>query len=320
MRVVILALAAAAVLCVGGLAAAIAFSRPAALAPMTSVENAFDGVDFSDLPAVSTFAARDGTRLGYRAYRGDPQRVVVLIHGSSGTSASMHAVARAIHEAGATVYALSMRGHDGQGRSGDVDYIGQLEDDVVDLLKVLGPRTPGQTRTLLGFSSGGGFTLRFAGSPNGGQFDRLILISPQFPHDAPTVRQDAGGWVSVAIPRYVGLSILTRFGITAFNGLTTLGMAVDPARAAAARQTSAYSFRMMRNFGPSDDYLGDFRRFKGPITLLAGAKDEIFLADRFAPVVKPARRDVRIEIVPGIDHMGMTTQPTALAAIVAAAR
>lgn len=305
-------------LAIAALAAAIAFSRPAPLAPMTSVENAFDGADFSDLPAAMSFAARDGTRLDYRAYRGDPKRIVVLIHGSSGTSASMHLVARAIHAAGATVYALSMRGHDGQGRSGDVDYIGQLEDDVADFMKTLGPRRPGEVRMLLGFSSGGGFALRFAGGANGALFDRLILVSPQFPHDAPTVRPDGGGWVSVAIPRYVGLSILTRLGITGFNGLTTLGMAVDPERAAAAHQTGAYSFRMMRNFGPSDDYLGDFRRFKGPITLLVGSKDEIFVADRFAPLVKPARGDVRIEIIPGIGHMAMTTRPAALAAIAAA--
>ncbi len=130
---------------------------------MTSVSDAFAGTDFSNMPPKSHFTARDGTRLDYRAYPGDPARVVVLVHGSSGTSASMHLVAKAIHAKGATVFALAMRGHDGTGRSGDVDYIGQLDDDVVDFIKTLGPRKTGETRTLLGFSSGGGFSAAVRG-------------------------------------------------------------------------------------------------------------------------------------------------------------
>lgn len=299
------------------LAAAIAFSQPAQLPPMISVSAAFAGTDFSGAPAKRHFTARDGTALDYRAYPGDPNRIVVVIHGSSGTSISMHLVAKAIHARGATVYALAMRGHDGTGRSGDIDYIGQLDDDVMDFLKTLGPRMPGQTRTLLGFSSGGGFALRFAGGPNGKAFDRLILVAPQFPHDAPTARPNAGGWVSVAVPRIVGLSLLTRVGITTFNGLPVLRMAVNPDPAVGL--TPVYSFRMLRNFGPSDDYLGDIRRVHGPFALFAGAKDEIFVADQFAPLLKPVRPDLTVTVIPGLSHMEMTTKPPALDALAAAA-
>jgi alpha-beta hydrolase superfamily lysophospholipase len=320
MKIVAIALAALALIALAALAGTIAFSAPADIAPMASVENAFEDTDFSDMPEKKRYAARDGAMLAYRAYPGDPLRVVVLVHGSSGTTASMHPLARAIHAAGATVYTVAMRGHDGTGRSGDIDYIGQLDDDLADFVKMLGPRNKGEVRTLLGFSSGGGFALRFAGGTNRTLFDRLILIAPQFPHDAPTVRQDAGGWVSVAIPRYAALLLLNKMGIHWFDGLSTLRMAVDPKRAAETGQTGVYSFRMMRNFGPGNDYLGDFTRFKGPVTLLAGSADEIFIASRFAPVVHGARRDVRVELVPGINHMGMTTKAAALAAIVAAAR
>jgi len=305
-----------ALIVVTGLAAVIALSTPAPLPQMTSVSAAFVGTDFSNMPPKSHFTARDGTRLGYRAYPGDPARIVVLMHGSSGTSGSMHLVAKAIHAKGATVYALAIRGHDGTGRSGDIDYIGQLDDDVMDFLKTLGPRTPGQTRTLLGFSSGGGFALRFAGGPNGTAFDRLILVAPQFPHDAPTVRPNAGGWVSVAIPRLVGLSLLTRIGITAFNGLPVLRMAVNPDPAVGL--TPVYSFRMLRNFGPNDDYLGDIRRVHGPVALFAGEKDEIFVAHAFAPLLKPVRPDLTVTILPGLSHMEMTTKPLALDALAAA--
>jgi pimeloyl-ACP methyl ester carboxylesterase len=302
-----------------GFGATIALSSPAPPPPMQGVADAFKGLSFTDLPPLRHFTARDGTTLAYRSYAGDPTRVVILIHGSSGTTASMHFVARAIYAKGATVYALAMRGHDGTGRSGVIDYVGQLDDDVADFLTSLGPRPTGQRRTLLGFSSGGGFALRLAGGANGALFDRLVLVSPQFPYDAPTARPDAGGWVSVAVPRLLALSALDRLGITVFGGLPVLAMAVDPARAIEARQTPVYSYRMLRNFGPSDDYLGDIRRFHGPIALYVGANDEIFRADRYAPLLKPVRPGIAVTVLPGLGHMDMTVKPSALAALAEAA-
>ena len=304
---------------IAALAAVIALDAPQTPATMKSVSDPFAGVDFSGVPPKQHYAARDGTALVYRAYPGDPKRIVVLIHGSSGTTEGMHLVARDIRARGATVYALAMRGHDGTGRSGDIDYIGQLDDDVVDFLKALGPRPPGQTRTLLGFSSGGGFALRFAGSANGALFDRLILVAPQFPYFAPTMRHGAGGWVSLALPRIIALGVLNRFGITAFNGLPVLAMAVDRARLAETGLTPVYSYRMLRNFGPTDDYLGDVRRAPGPVRVFDGEKDEIFYAGKFAPLLKPLRPDLTVTVIPGLSHMEMTLKPAALDAIAAAA-
>ncbi|HXC55625.1 MAG TPA: alpha/beta fold hydrolase [Rhizomicrobium sp.] len=299
-------------------AAVIAFSAPKSLPPMASVSNAFEGVDFQDLPPKQLFAARDGEKLALRAYPGDPLRIAMLIHGSAGTSASMHPLARALQAHGATVYALGMRGHDGTGRSGDIAYIGQLEDDVVDFVRTLGPRPPGQHRTLLGFSSGGGFALRFAGGPNGALFDRLILVSPQFPYHAPTSRPDAGGWVSLALPRIVALTALNRIGIAAFNALPVLALAVDRKRLAQTQLTPVYSFSMLRSFAPGDDYLGDVRRVNGPLDVFVGASDEIFRAEHYAPLLKPVRPEARVTVVPGLGHMDMTIKPAALDAIAAA--
>jgi pimeloyl-ACP methyl ester carboxylesterase len=302
----------------GLVAGIVAFDSPRSPLPMTSVARVFDGVDFSDMPSTQTFAARDGTQLLYRHYRGASDRIVVLVHGSSGTSASMHAVARAIHQHGATVYALAMRGHEGTGRSGDINYIGQLDDDLVDFVETLGPRMLGQRRTLLGFSSGGGFALRFAGGSHGAAFDRLVLVAPQLPHDAPTSRPAAGGWVSVAIPRIMALSLLERIGITMFGGLPVLAMAVDPARAAAIRQTPVYSFRMQQNFGARAGYLDDVRRVSGDISLFVGGNDEIFRAEKYAPHLQPVRPDLKVVITPGLTHMEMTVKPTALEALAGA--
>lgn len=313
MRTILIAVLVLVVLVACTIGAVLAFTAPKVPPPMASVENAFKGADFTGMPEKSHFTARDGTRLDYRAYPGDPRRVVVLVHGSSGTSQSMHFVAQALHQDGATVYALAMRGHDGTGRYGDVDYIGQLDDDLVDFVTTLPAKPQGGTRVLLGFSSGGGFVLRFAGSPNGHLFDRFILVSPQMPARSPLMRPNGGGWVSVSIPRVILLSTLDRFGIHAFDGLEAIHFAVAPQNE--KYQTSSYSWRMLRNFGPSDDYLGDLKRAPGPVAILAGQNDEIFHSDRYAATLKPARPDLTITLVPGLGHMDMTTKPSALAAI-----
>ncbi len=313
MRVAFTLVAVLAVLVFASFGAVLAFDAPKAPPAMASVEHAFDHADLSKAPPMGHFTARDGTRLVFRAYPGSTRDVVVLVHGSSGTSASMLLVAQALNTRSATVYVLGMRGHDGTGRSGDIDYIGQLDNDVVDFMKTLGPKHVGERRTLLGFSSGGGFVLRFAGGANAREFDRFILVSPQLPVNSPVMRPNAGGWVAPAIPRIIALRILSRAGIHNFEGLPVLAFAVPPEMQGV--QTAFYSYRMFRNFGPTGHYLEDLRRAPGPVVLLAGANDEIFYSDRYAALLKPVRPDLAVTIVPGMGHMDMTVQPSALDAI-----
>lgn len=313
MRLAVILFAVVIVLVLATMAGILAFDAPQAPPAMASVVYAFDHVDLSHAPPIEHFTARDGTSLVFRAYPGHTRETIVLVHGASGTSITMHRVAQTLNARGATVYALGMRGHDGTGRSGDIDYIGQLDDDVVDFIKRLPPKAIGERRTLLGFSSGAGFVLRFAGGANARLFDHFILVSPQLPADSPVMRPNAGGWASAAVPRIVVLTTLARFGIGMFGGLHVLAFAVPPERYNV--QTPFYSYRMLENFGPRHDYLADLKNAPGPVSLLAGDQDEIFYSDRYAALLKPVRPDLRITIVRGMGHMDMTLKPAALAAI-----
>jgi alpha-beta hydrolase superfamily lysophospholipase len=298
------------------LAAIIAFSRPTAPPPQTSIAAPFHAVDFSDLPPTTTFPARDATPLAYRRYPGNPDRVVVLIHGSSASSASMHAVAKALAAAGATVIVPDIRGHGRSGPLGDIAYIGQLEDDLEDLLNSIGqPHQPAEI-TLIGFSSGGGFALRIAGGRLAARFTRTILLAPFLRYDAPNARPAAGGWTSVAVPRLLALSFLTKIGITPFNGLPVLAFAVEAGNP--NHLTTTYSYRLLTNFQPHDDYLADIRRAAKPLMVVAGADDEIFRTDQLHAALAPANPNIRIDIVPGIGHIGLITTPAGTAAITAA--
>jgi non-heme chloroperoxidase len=312
MRKVLWVFAGLIVLVLGGLGAVLAFDAPVKPPPLASVSEPFAKVDFSDLPAIRTYPARDGTKLGYRVYDGGGTQAVVLIHGSSDDGAGLHPLAKALRDAGASVYAPVLRGHGNFGRSGDIDHIGQLEDDLADFVAVLRRLHPGCSFSLIGFSSGGGFVLRVIATPDEKLFDRFIMISPALPPGSPTIRPDTGGWVSVAKPRIIVLALLNRLGVDWFNGLPIVAFATSPK---APNLTSVYSFRLAVDFGAPRDYLAALGRSKKPTALLVGGSDELFFPDRFAPLLKPARPDLPITTVPGIGHIGMTVTPEGIAAV-----
>jgi non-heme chloroperoxidase len=290
----------------------LAFDAPVKPPPLASISEPFADVDFSDLPAAQTYSARDGVKLGYRAYQGGSAQVVVLMHGSSDDGAGVHPLAKALRDAGASVYVPVLRGHGHSGRNGDIDYIGQLENDLADFVAVLRPLHPNASFSLIGFSSGGGFVLRVIGAPDEKLFDRFIMISPALPQSAPTIRPNTGGWVSVAKPRIIALVMLNRFGVSWFNGLPIVAFATSPK---AQNLTSVYSFRLAVDFGAPRDYLAALGRSKKPTAILVGGSDELFFPDRFAPLLRSARPDLPVTIVPGIGHIGMTVTPAGIAAI-----
>ena len=148
---------------------------------LMSVSKTAGAVDRSTMPGLDRFHARDGTELAYRHY---PARspatgqIAIVVHGSSGSSVAVHALADALAKRGVETYAPDMRGHGGSGTRGDIVYLGQLEDDFSDFVGEIRKVHPVAPLTLLGHSSGGGFALRIAGSPIQNLFVRTVLLSP----------------------------------------------------------------------------------------------------------------------------------------------
>ena len=79
--------------------------------------------------------------------------------------------------------------------------------------------------------------------------------------------------------------------------------------------TSVYWFRLAVDLGAPRDYLSALGRSRKPAALLVGGADELFYPDRYAPLFEPVRPDLRISIVPGIGHIGMTVAPAGIAAV-----
>jgi alpha-beta hydrolase superfamily lysophospholipase len=278
---------------------------------LMSISTTARAVDRSDMPAIDRFIGRDGTQLAYRHY---PARapaagqIAIVVHGSSGSSIAVHALANGLAARGVEVYAPDIRGHGASGTRGDIVYLGQLEDDMSDLVAEI-RKTNFAPLTLLGHSSGGGFALRVAGSPVQNLFERTILLAPYLGYDAPSSRKDAGGWASPDIPRFIGLSLLRRAGITCCESLPTIAFAVAPNSSAILAST--YSYRLMRNFG-SSDYRADLAAAGKPVMLLAGAVDELMFPDKYSDAVGPR---VPVRLIEGVNHMGIVSDPAAVSAI-----
>src|SRR5271155_3548670 len=160
----------------------------AAATPEPPIVEPKDVFDFASLrkpataiepPSLQRYPARDGEQVAYRFYDSAAQRILIFIHGSSYHGSGYHALAAAVSLRGvAKVVLPNLRGHYMSGRRrGDVDYIGQYEHDLDDLIKVL--RGQGLTGpiTLGGHSSGGGLAIRFAGGVHAGAGTSSLLMA-----------------------------------------------------------------------------------------------------------------------------------------------
>jgi pimeloyl-ACP methyl ester carboxylesterase len=226
----------------------------------------------------------------------------------------VHALADALAAHGVETFAPDIRGHGGSGTRGDIAYLGQLEDDMADFVTVVRKRAADAPITLIGHSAGGGFALRLASSPLKDLFARTVLLAPYLGYDAPTNQPHSGGWASADLPRLFALAAMRRIGIDCCESLPTLAFAV-PANSADILAPT-YSYRLMRNFA-TRGYRSDFAAVTKPLTLIAGAADELMLSDKYAEALHEVLPSADVKLLDGIDHMGVVSTVSAVNAIAA---
>jgi pimeloyl-ACP methyl ester carboxylesterase len=307
---------------VGVAAIALALMLAWPLSPPPTLASIHEGalrIDAGSAPDLSHYQARDGTWLAYRLYpaaSGARDRIAILAHGSSGSSMEMHPIAAALAAGGVTAVAVDFRGHGASGTRGDVAYLGQLDDDLADLIAELRKANPAARFSLIGHSAGGGFALRVAGESLGGAFARFLLLSPYLGYSAPTNRpaEGPGLWASPDLPRIVATVLLGRLGIDWPQSLPVIAFANAPE--AKMVVTSRYSFRLLQNYTAPPDWKDAFGRAKGRIAVIAGADDELMDAEAYRRELPPLGAPVTV--IPGVDHMGIVYRPEAIKAIVAA--
>jgi pimeloyl-ACP methyl ester carboxylesterase len=304
---------------------------PAMAGPTTGIDLSPRAVMELPAPPVQKYKARDGGLLAYRYFEpksGEhrPAVVAILLHGSSGSSLNMTVLGDALAKSGVPVFAPDARGQGLSGRRGDIDYIGQLDDDLADLISVVRKTYPDARLVLVGHSAGGGFALRIAGEAEGHLFSRFVLLSPVLGRLAPTPRPGVD-WARPHTGRIVFLTVLNAIGITALNGETAVDFNLPPDTDDLGL-TRSWSYRMMMNYGPRGQtqlfgrpgYLVDAARAPAPIVVIAGADDEQFFAHKYALAFEGLAKPVSVELVPGVGHMGVLSDPHAVSTIVAAVK
>jgi non-heme chloroperoxidase len=312
--------------CIGGLfilGLVTAFVLVASPPPLANLKDVFDFASLRetpsdiDLPSLRRFAARDGEELAYRFYPSTADRILIFIHGSSYHGAGYHALAAAVSLGGAAKVVLpNLRGHYQSGRHrGDVEYIGQLEDDLDDLIKFLRAEHLNGLITLGGHSSGAGLAIRFAGGRHGDAVSSYLLMTPIIPQ-APTVRGGtAGGWANLNLRRLFGLLALNAIGIHGFNGLPVIDFN-KPAKFWDGTETLSYSYRLNVSYHPRYRYQNDIRALGAPTLVLVGANDEANDPEALRTVFAADAPQAQTMILPHIGHFGIFADPAALEAIV----
>lgn len=269
-------------------------------------------LDYGDMPALQSYTARDGSQLDYRYYPSNSDKVLILLHGSGWHSQQFYPLAKQLSEQGfATVVTPDLRGHGrNPQRRGDIDYIGQFEDDLADLITELKQETQVAQVIMGGHSSGGGLALRFAGGEYGNMVDAYLFLAPFIYYNAPTTRPNAGGWANPYTARIIGLSMLNNIGIDGLNDMTCIEFDM-PKSVRNGTETLAYSYRLNTSFSPRD-YGKDLTAITQPLLLLVGKKDETMFADKYQALISNNAinsQQAEVKVLPNLSHMGIVVSP-----------
>jgi len=270
--------------------------------------------DYHDIPRLQTFAARDGKDLAYRHYPCPSSKVLILLHGSGWHSRYLLPLARFVSDEDlADVYTPDLRGHGRDPeRRGDVDYIGQLEDDLADFIAFILRDDPERMVILGGHSSGGGLAIRFAGGRYGCLADAFLLLSPFLKYNAPTMRPNSGGWARPYIRPIIGLTMLNNVGVRWLNRLPIIDFNM-PQEARDGTETLSYSYRLNTSYAPRN-YEKDLSAITQPLFVAVGTEDEAFFADRFEPVISRFTHP-EVRLLEGVSHMGVVVNPAVQPAV-----
>lgn len=263
-----------------------------------------------ELPPLEFFKARDGARLAFRHYPSSTSRTLILIHGGSSHSGIYGTLAHYLSARGvAQVYTPNLRGHAHSGsRFGDVAYVGQLEDDLVDLIHEIRACTSKSQIILAGHSFGAGLVIRFAGGRHLETVDGYVALAPYLGHFAPiNPRPGASGWARIRLLRFAIAAAAYKLGVPHWDGRPVIDFA-PPRAVRDGEETFAYSFRLLASISPRLNYRRDLSAITQPLLVVAGEADELFRVEKYAQEIGRTKRG-RVQLIPGATHLGVVFDP-----------
>ncbi len=259
-----------------------------------------------DLPPLRAFEARDQESLSYRLYEGsgNPDKVVVCLHGSGSHGEYLHDLAKYLSKEAGACLVPNLRGHFGSGKTrGDCSYIGQLEDDLIDLIQELNLQD--KKIYLVGHSSGGGLAIRLAGGEYSDRFAGYVLLAPAIP-TAPTMKKESD-WADPSLVKIISLSLLNGFGITRFNHTQVIHFHM-PDEFHNGTETLSYTFNLNTSYHPRVPYQKDIEGLGDRYICIVGQEDELMEPHEYQTIMEQER----ITILPNEKHLPLVNNQTAM--------
>ncbi len=238
------------------------------------------------------FLMRDGKYLYAQKFPKESNLTIIVLHGVLSNSLEMNFVSGMLRKTlNAEVYALDLRGHGkSDGKPGDVDYIGQYEDDLEDVINSIRKERADEKIILAGHSMGGGIELRFALKKDHPGVDGYLLFAPLLGQNTPTFRKNQDDadtsaknnqpFMKIDFPRIIGLKMLNSIGVRKYNYLPVLFFNLPK-----EVPLNRYSYRSDMSMAP-DDYKAGLHAIKKPLFVLVGSNDEVFDAAAFVTAIR----------------------------------
>ncbi len=284
-------------------------------APFPAVDHATTAEDLrsEDISAADTraslqFMARDGSVLVAKRYGPATDKVILLLHGVASNQSLMLIPAAMLSDAsGLEVITFDLRGHGlSDGPRNDVDYIGQYEDDVEDVIRTLIAEAPGRTVILAGHSMGGGIAMRYSLKNDAPEPAAYLLFAPNF-GEGPTEgggdsEKEPDGTPSVVqfdLLRMIGQIMMNVAGIDAFDREPILYFNFPP-------QMQAYSYRAVMSGQPIRPQTSEhaLQRLDVPLLVVVGDEDEVFNGPAYEGFVS-ANSDGETQMIEGENHVSI---------------
>lgn len=234
---------------------------------------------------------------------------MILLHGISEDNKYLNPLAEFVaNENLSHVYTPDLRGYgENPQKRGDLDYIGQHEDDLMDLIKYIKENHHDPKIIMAGHSAGGGTTLRIAASKYKNEIDRYIFLAPFIHPLAPTVPKNNPNSTGTAkIVKLIMLYVLNSLKISWFNH-SIVYKSNKPKEKQHGSETLNLSFRLFMSRFP-EKYTTALKAIDKSALVIVGDKDEEFIFSQYEPLFSKYT-SAKTKVVPNINHDGILSDP-----------
>lgn len=275
--------------------------------PMDSTQIADMGFEQVYKSEPTHYLMRDGKKLFAQKFPYSSNTTILLLHGVLSSSYTMNRMAGLLREATKSeVIALDFRGHgQSEGIAGDVDYIGQYTDDLIDVISTIKKNRPTGKIIIAGHSMGGGIALRYAMKKMAPSVDGYLLFAPLLGDNAPTLPKPSGTidttsepFMKIHIERIIGLYLLNSIGMHKYDSLPVLFFNLPK-----EMPLNKYTYRSNRSMAP-EDYVAGLNAVKVPLLVIVGSNDEAFVASEFKPAVQNNSKG-KVIVIEDATHNGI---------------